>query len=93
METQTIPPMTDPLSKYWGQPSAKDILIDETTAIMTEKTFRELKDYSASNPTGVYEGKMWKRCATSDECYMLCWYQAGAPDTCNIQTRTILVLD
>ncbi len=55
-----IPKITEPLGKYWEQPSTNNILIDDTHALMDEKSFKELKDYSKSQPTGAYEGKMWK---------------------------------
>lgn len=55
-----IPLMTDPLGRYWEQPLVKDILVDDTHAIMTTKTFEELADYTYTNPSGVYPGKMWK---------------------------------
>lgn len=53
-------PVKDPLSKYWDQPSTEGILIDDKYALMSKKTYDELKDCSESQPTGVYPGKMWK---------------------------------
>ncbi len=58
---EPIPPITDPMGRSWNQPDRREILIDDTHAIMTRRTFDALKTYSASNPSGVYEGKMWKR--------------------------------
>lgn len=58
---EPIPPITDPMGKYWKQPDRREILIDETHAVMSQRTFEQLATYSASFPTGVYEGKMWKR--------------------------------
>lgn len=55
-----IPPMTDPMGQYWDQPSRFEIEIDETHAMMTRETFDKLRNYSHSQPTGVYPGKMWK---------------------------------
>lgn len=79
-----IPPITDPLGRYWKQPPVTDILIDDTHALMTEETFRQLMEYSATNPTGAYEGKMWRRHDGSFDreflahggkpVWMLCWY-------------------
>lgn len=58
---EVIPPVTDPMGRNWDQPDRKAILVDETHAIMTQRTFDQLKEYSATFPNGVYPGKMWKR--------------------------------
>lgn len=57
---QIIPPITDPLGKHWQQPHRRFIELDNTHALMSEQTFKGLKEYSTSIPTGRYEGKMWK---------------------------------
>ena len=54
-----IPPMTDPLGRYWHQPDAGEIMIDATHAMMPAETLKALPEYSSSNPSGVYSGKMW----------------------------------
>lgn len=59
-EGAIIPPMIHPLSKYWEQPDRSRITIDATHAMMDKKAFDELHTYSTSQPSGVYEGKMWK---------------------------------
>jgi hypothetical protein len=56
-----IPPITDPMGKYWNQPDRRRILVDDTHAIMSQRDFDALHEYSCSTPTGVYPGKMWKR--------------------------------
>ncbi len=85
-----IPPMTDPLGKYWDQPDTSRMLINSKYAVMTEKEFTELKDYSNSQPTGVYPGKCWK--ATYNGWTKLCWF--GISDKgekyCSVNYRTIL---
>jgi hypothetical protein len=55
-----IPPITDPLGQYWEQPSREEILIDDDYALMNSQTLSRLHDYSTTDPTGVYEGKMWR---------------------------------
>lgn len=57
----TIPPITDPLGKYWDQPDTSKILVDDTHAVMSQATFEQLAEYSTTNPSGVYHGKMWRR--------------------------------
>lgn len=64
--------MTDPLGKYWEQPDRNEIKINNDIALMNKETFDKLKQYDNSNPTGAYEGKMWKRKVGSN--YYLCWF-------------------
>lgn len=58
-----IPKITDPLGRNWGQPDESEILVDEECAVMSRKSFDKLKDYSDSQPSALYNGKMWKTCA------------------------------
>lgn len=79
-----IPPITDPLGRSWRQPDRSLIEIDDTHALMTRLTFESLADYSASNPSGVYVGKMWRRhdgvfdvvfrSAGGTPEWLLCWF-------------------
>lgn len=105
MSKNVIPPMTHPLASYWEQPPTSEILIDDEYALMTQKTFHALQDYSASRPSGVYEGKMWKR---HDGAYdqeflskggkpqwLLCWFGLSeiGPGFCSNHSRKILIAD
>ena len=87
-----IPEMVHSLSKYWNQPDIKDIEIGDKQAKMSKCTFELLLEYSTSIPTGVYEGKMWKR-RRPDAWYLL-WYAAceGA-DSCSINIRKIIIVE
>lgn len=90
-DTHEIPPITDPLGRYWEQPSRDAILVDETHAAMAPRTFDQLSNYSATNPSGVYPGKMWRRQLMG--VWLLCWYgECGNPDLCSINTRVVLLL-
>lgn len=60
-QENVIPPITDPMGRNWGQPDSSLITLDKTHALMSMATFNRLAEYSASNPSGVYVGKMWKR--------------------------------
>lgn len=55
-----IPNITNPLGKHWQQPAKSKILLDEHNAVMSEYTLKQLLEYSASRPTGLYAGKMWR---------------------------------
>ena len=89
-ELNTIPPMNNPLGRYWDQPSAQEILIDDIHALMEHKHFIELKDYSHSTPGGVYPGKMWKRKAKG--IWYLVWYGVVNNNCCKINSREIIKL-
>jgi hypothetical protein len=96
-----VPPMVDPHGRYWEQPDPARMLIDDTHAVMTPAAFAELKEYSASIPSGVYVGKMWKRhdgvydprCKPADYRWLLCWFGESerGPDYCTTNCREILV--
>ena len=60
-DNDIIPPIMHPLGSAWKQPDRKLIHIDEKHALMPKQVFDGLLEYSASQPSGVYEGKMWKR--------------------------------
>jgi hypothetical protein len=96
-----IPPITDPQGRYWEQPDSGQILVDDKVAMMTEAVFLKLPNYSCSNPTGVYPGKMWRRAArygrqeVYDKWY-LCWYGLHATDPenyCTTKCREIILVD
>ena len=91
-ELQEIPPITDTAGQYWGQPSAREILVDEAIALMTLETYRKLGRYDWSIPSGVYVGKMWAR--SNDLGCFLCWYcpHPSEPDRCCISTREVVFL-
>lgn len=89
---QVIPPITDPLGKSWRQPHRKYIEVDDTHALMSEQTFKGLPDYTRSQPSGVYPGKMWKA-HYPDDGWLLHWFEEtpGKPDMCTRKWRMILV--
>lgn len=88
-----IPEMTDSLGKYWDQPSRDRIIVDNTHAVMSPDTFDALADYSCSNPSGVYDGKMWKRGLKSGKWYLVWYGPCDNPNLCKIETREILVIE
>jgi len=86
-----IPKMTHPLSSAWDQPDMTKVLIDDKHAVMDQKTFDELLEYSTSVPTAVYEGKAWKR--QSGDTWFLCWYDySEIPGSCDIKARKVLLV-
>lgn len=98
--TNTIPPITDPMGKRWRQPDPAEIEIDCTHALMSQKTFDALPEYSCTFPTGVYPGKMWKRfdglfdkkCKPEDRKWILMWFgECEDPTMCSNNFREILI--
>lgn len=88
--TPEIPQITDPLGRYWEQPSRDGILVDDKHALMDYRTFEKLLDYSSSQPTGVYPGKMWR--SRRRDGWVLCWYGDVTEDgkVCWTFTRPVL---
>jgi len=85
-----IPPMTDPLGRFWKQPDREEILIDDNDALMTLAAFNKLADYSWSSPTGVYDGKMWK--SKIDGQWFLKWFGPHPdPTQATINKRAIII--
>jgi hypothetical protein len=91
--------MTDPLSVHWRQPPLEAIAVDDTHALMTERTLNELAEYSATIPTGAYHGKMWRRAVYAEGRppqdivgWLLCWYGPhDDPRKCSINYREVLL--
>ena len=85
-----IPEMTHELSSHWKQPSINEIEIDEAYALMNKETLNKLNEYSCSQPSGVYEGKMWKRRNKKD--WFLMWFgESDDPKKCSVNSRQILI--
>lgn len=92
INSNEIPIITDPRGKHWDQPNKDQIVIDDNHAAMTEATLLKLKNYSASIPSGVYDGKMWR--AESKGVNYLRWYGPSSdPNKCKFYTRIILIIN
>lgn len=93
-----IPPMTDPLGKYWDQPEREEILIDADVALMERSTFDKLHDYTRSHPTGCYPGKMWRAQygvnGRPGTYWFLCWFgfSSKGEKFCSNNYREIVIL-
>jgi hypothetical protein len=98
-----IPAMTHELGSAWKQPSRFNIEVDDRYALMSQRDFDALAEYSASRPSGVYPGKMWRRHDGQFDMefrrtggrpvWMLCWYGEveGRPDLCSNHHREIII--
>lgn len=94
-----IPEITHPYGKYWEQPARENILIDDKNALMNQADFDLLADYSCSQPSGVYEGKMWK-CrrpyvitkGITPRWFLLWFGFSEKPDCCSTYVREIIIL-
>ena len=96
---------TEALIEYTKTPARALVEIDATHALMSKATFMMLSDYSASQPSGVYPGKMWRRhngiydrvfiASGGKPEWMLCWYDESerGPDWCTTKMRKVLLTD
>lgn len=91
MATNEIPPMTDPLGRYWDQPNVSEVLIDDTHALVSRSAFDKLNQYDTSIPSGVYPGKMWK-CRQRGVMYLRWYGLADDPNFCSNHHRILLVV-
>jgi hypothetical protein len=96
----TIPPITDPMGKYWDQPNPANFLLDDKHVLMSGEDFKKLSEYSCSMPSGVYPGKMWKhnnyayRRGPNGETqqWFLRWFGlCNDPKFCSNHAREILI--
>lgn len=85
------PPIVSPYSLgSWRQPDREQILIDDRHAVMSQRTFEQLLEYSATIPTGVYPGKYWRRHDSGR--WLFCWYgPLPDPSQCSINARELLL--
>lgn len=86
-----IPELDSPFS--WTQPDRQDILVGDTTAIMTQRDYELLYDYSRSRPSGAYPGKMWKSIDSATGKSYLHWYGLvpGNPNLVSNNCREIVI--
>lgn len=83
-----IPPITDPMSRSWPVRNT-DVTVFRDKAIVTQRVFDLLPEYSTTQPTGVYPGKIWKsnewhwdptkQFRVSTDRWHLCWFD-DVPD-------------
>lgn len=87
-----VPPMTHPWGKSWLQPDPSTFEFDDKHVLMRQEDFDRLLDYSKSQPSGAYEGKMW-RSYYPKEGWWLHWFEASEdPKMCRRNGRMIIVL-
>ena len=88
-----IPPITDELGKYWNAPQRENIDMTLSHAWMNKDDFQRLHHYQHTLPTGVYEGKMWKRLMRDGGTrlhWFLAWFgPSNEPNKCSINYQRI----
>lgn len=88
-----IPPITDEMGRSWRQPPLSEILIDDQCAMMGRESLLMLRNYSATDPTGVYEGKMW-RAEDGEGGWYLRWFgKSNRPNMVSNNQRRIVIVD
>lgn len=92
-DAHPIPPITDPIGRYWNQPPREEVLVDDSHAVMTAETLAKLLNYDITDPSGAYEGKMWRRGDLEfGSVGWLCWYgHSEKPGMVSVNVRPILL--
>lgn len=90
---KVIPPMPPERVFSWEQPDRKDIEIDDTNAFMSLKSFKMLKNYTDSQPTGAYEGKMWRVWLRIGKWYLRWFDNDDDPRYVVVKEREIVITD
>lgn len=100
-----VPVITHPSGRHWEQPALHEFRMDADAAYMSLTTLERLLEYSCSQPSGVYPGKMWRidRWAYSRAKYpdpkdrhVLAWYgnSDSEPDKyCSNHYRRIVIIE
>jgi len=92
-----IPPMTHAYGSCWQQPPTHLILIDDTHAVMYRIVFEKLMDYTRSQPSALYNGKVWKgQCLSEGTMKWFLFYCLNENVKANeidIANREILIID
>lgn len=97
-ELNCIPAMVHELGRHWQQPAdIREAPMDDKYIMLTRRQFDELNDYSASMPSGVYEGKCWKaqwNSRLAEEKWFMRWYApCEDPNQMEIPFRWIIVVE
>ena len=97
LDKNVIPPMTHPWGKAWKQPDRNNLVLDDKYVMMYRRDFEMLPDYTGSEPTGKYNGKMWKAQYVSrdERKWYLCWChdENTVSQEIYISYREILIID
>lgn len=94
-EINNIPEMTDPAGRHWRQPDRSLIEFRDGAAYMPSAAFEKLLDYSGSQPSGIYAGKMWKSYHAGIDVWFLAWV-TNDPNDCKkafIYSRAIRIIN
>lgn len=86
--------MTDKMGVHWKQPDRTRLFFSDTEVLIAKADFDLLADYSASIPSGVYPGKMWKcRYDYHDESkgWAICWFGPEEDQKCKVHHRRIVI--
>lgn len=96
-EKPVIPNILDPRGKSWDQPDKAKMYFEQDYSMvrMTEKILLLLHDYSYSQPTGVYPGKMWRSAHKENGVMKHClhWFsESDNPDECLVHRIPIEII-
>ncbi|UZV39811.1 hypothetical protein [Xanthomonas virus PB119] len=76
MNNHNVIPLYDQI--HWDQPHRDQMLVGDEYVTMSQKVFDQLREYSATMPSGHSAGKMWKckyvNRMTAEITWYLRWY-------------------
>ena len=87
-----VPPITDKYGKYWEQPDPHNFVWDKDCVAMTKQDYDKLHTYDCTNPTGIYEGKMWKSHHKGKAYLKYITDDPEHPDYCIIHCKELIVI-
>lgn len=96
LEETRIPPIVCELGQSWAidyQPSPKNVLVDDKYAVMYKGGFDKLLDYSHSQPTALYNGKMWKGKYSGKWYLFFCSDEDEKTNSISVNNREILIVN
>lgn len=86
-----IPPITHPMGRHWRQPDHSAWLFDDTHVVLPAADFEQLANYSWTNPSGLYPGKVWRGWCQNINGWVVAWYDVD-PDPNFVQGRERIAL-
>lgn len=91
-----IPEMTHPLSEHWDQPDRRNLIFVGDKIHLTRPVWDALCSYDCTDPSGVYEGKMWRARGVDHKgaWQQLRWYgHSKNPNNCSCNARDVVVCE
>jgi len=90
LRNNVIPPITESIGRSWEQPDRSQVYVDDVNAYIAASEAKKLKRYDRSQPSGVYDGKMWVSARGTDD-YLLWFEPTENPMCCATNYRKLVI--